>query len=138
MVHEEEQEAQSRLSGEELEARSLAVRENAKRVLRESGLAEMLRTMNKEQLKGRGTFEEYDSVVLFKWGTGYTRRHIWVEISGNSIRFRLSPHRKCAAAVPACDGEYHSFTSSMWADRELLQTELNKYYAKPVAETSDD
>lgn len=135
MRNEEEQEAQS---AQEFEVRSLAVRENAKRVLRESGLAEMLRAINKEQLKGRGTFEEYDSVVLFKWGTGYTRRHIWVEISGNSIRFRLSPHRKCAAAVPTCDGEYHSFTSSMWADRELLQTELNKYYAKPVAETSDD
>jgi hypothetical protein len=122
----------------ELEARRLAVRENAKHVLRESGLAEMLRSINKDLLKGRGRFEEYDSMVLFKWGSGYTRRHIWVEINGNTIRFRLAPHRKCAAPVPACDGEYHIFTSSMWADRELLRTELYKYYAKPVAESSDD
>ncbi len=120
------------------EARRQAVRENAKRVLRESGLADMLRAINKDQLKGRGRFEEYDSMVLFKWGTGYTRRHIWVEISGNSIRFRLSQHRQCVAAVPLCDGEYHTFTSAMWADRHLLQTELQKYYAKPVAESSDD
>ena len=37
-------------SEEEFEARRQAVRENAKRVLRESGLAEMLRTINKDQL----------------------------------------------------------------------------------------
>ena len=126
------------LSEEEFEAKRQAVRENAKRVLRESGLAEMLRAINKDQLKGRGKFEEYDSMVLFKWGSGYTRRHIWVEVSGNTIRFRLSPHLKCAVAVPACDGEYHSFTHAMWADRDLLGTELQKYYAKPVAESSDD
>jgi len=122
----------------EFEVRRLAVRENAKRVLRESGLAEMLRSLNKDSLKGRGRFEEYDSMVLFKWGSGYTRRHIWVEVNGNTIRFRLSAHRKCASAVPICDGEYHIFTSSMWADRELLRTELYKYYTKPVAESSDD
>ncbi len=123
---------------DEAEARRLAVRENAKRVLRDSGLAQMLQAINKEQLKGRGTFEEYDSMVLFRWGSGTTRRHIWVEINGNTIRFRLSPHRKCGMPTPQCDGEYHTFTSSMWANRKLLQAELHKYYAKPVAESSDD
>jgi len=126
------------LNDAEFEARRLAMRENAKHVLRESGLAEMLRSLNKDSLKGRGRFEEYDSMVLFKWGSGYTRRHIWVEVNGNTIRFRLSAHRKCATAVPVCDGEYHIFTSSMWADRELLRTELYKYYTKPAAESSDD
>jgi hypothetical protein len=135
---EEQQEALSLLSDEEFEARRLAARENAKYVLRESGLADMLRSINKDLLKGRGRFEEYDSMILFKWGSGYTRRHIWVEISGSAIRFRLSPHRKCTAPVPECDGEYHTFASSAWADRELLQAELHKYYAKPVAESSDD
>ena len=135
---EKEAESLSGLSDEEFEAKRQAVRENAKHVLRESGLAEMLLAINKDQLKGRGKFEEYDSIVLFKWGTGYTRRHIWVEINGNTIRFRLSPHRKCAAPVPDCDGEYHMFTSAMWADRNLLHTEVQKYYAKPVAESSDD
>lgn len=133
-----EKESFGSLNDEEFEARRLAVRENAKYVMRESGLAEMLRSINKDLLKGRGRFEEYDSMVLFKWGSGYTRRHIWVEIVGSTIRFRLTPHRKCAAPVPACDGEYHIFTSSMWADRELLRTELHKYYTKPVAESSDD
>ena len=133
-----EKESFGSLNDEEFEARRLAVRENAKYVMRESGLAEMLRSINKDLLKGRGRFEEYDSMVLFKWGSGYTRRHIWVEVNGNTIRFRLSAHRKCATAVPVCDGEYHIFTSSMWADRELLRTELYKYYTKPVAESSDD
>jgi hypothetical protein len=138
ITSQEEKQLESVLSSEVDEARRLAVRENAKRVLQESGLAEMLKTLNKNALKGRGSFHEYDSMVLLRWGTSYTRRHIWVEINGNTIRFRLAPHRKCGITAPICDGEYHTFTSAMWADRKLLQNELNKYYAKPVAETSSD
>jgi len=131
-------EKQVTLSEEEIEARRLAVRENARRVLRDSGLAQMLQEINKDELRRRGKFEEYDSMILLKWGTGYTRRHIWVEINGNSIRFRLSPHRKCASPIPLCDGEYHTFTSQMWANADLLRKELYKYYKKPVAESSSD
>jgi hypothetical protein len=126
------------LSEEEDEAQRQALRENAKRVMRESGMAEMLRTLNNYALKGRGTFHEYDSMVLLRWGTSYTRRHLWIEVRGNTIRFRLNPHRRCSAPAPICDGEYHTFTSAMWANRPFLLDELNKYYAKPVAETSSD
>ncbi len=126
------------LSEEVDEARRLALRENAKRVMRDSGLAEMLRILNNNALKGRGTFHEYDSMVLLRWGTSSTRRHLWIEVSGNTIRFRLNPHRQCNAPAPICDGEYHTFTSLMWADRAFLLAELNKYFAKPVAETSSD
>jgi len=126
------------LNEQEIEARRLALRENAKRVLRESGLAQMLQEINKNELRKRGTFEEYDTLVLLKWGTGYTRRHIWVEVNGNTIRFRLTPHRICSDSVPLCDGEYHTFTSQMWANGDLLRLELYKYYRKPVAESSDD
>ncbi len=129
---------ESILSIEVDEAQRQAVRENVKQVLQESGLAEMLKTLNKNALKGRGSFYEYDSMVLLKWGTSYTRRHIWVEVNGNTIRFRLAPHRKCTIKAPICDGEYHTFTSVMWADREFLLNELNKYYARPIAETSSD
>jgi hypothetical protein len=129
---------ESTLNNQEAEARRLAVREHAKQVLRDSGLAQMLQDLNKDELRRRGTFEEYDSMLLLKWGTGYTRRHIWVEIQGNTIRFRLTPHRKCASPAPLCDGEYHTFNSQMWADTELLRMELYKYYKKPVAESSDD
>ena len=131
-------EKQVALSEEEIEARRLAVRENARRVLHDSGLAQMLQEINKDELRRRGKFEEYDSMILLKWGTGYTRRHILVEIIGNSIRFRLSPHRKCASPIPLCDGEYHTFTSQMWANADLLREELYKYYKKPVAESSSD
>jgi len=134
----EEKQLESILSNEVDEAGRLALRENAKRVLQESGLAEMLKTLNRNSLKGRGSFQEYDSMVLLRWGTSYTRRHIWVEINGNTIRFRLAPHRKCSTTAPICDGEYHTFTSSMWANRALLLSELDKYYSKPVAETSSD
>jgi hypothetical protein len=123
---------------QENEARRLAVRENAKRVLRDSGLAQMLQEINKDELKRRGKFEEYDSMLLLRWGTGYTRRHIWIEVNGNTIRFRLSPHRRCTHPVPLCDGEYHIFTSQMWTNSDLLRLELYKYYRKPVAESSSD
>src|SRR5205823_13945279 len=126
------------LKEEDIEARRLAERENARRVLRDSGLAQMLQEINKDELQRRGKFEEYDSMILLKWGTGYTRRHIWIAINGNSIRFRLSPHRKCASPIPLCDGEYHTFTSQMWVNSDLLRQELYKYYKKPVAESSSD
>jgi hypothetical protein len=123
---------------QEREAHRIAIRENAKHVLRESGLAEMLQSINKNLLKGRGRFEEYDSMVLFRWGTHSTLRHMWIEVRGSSILFRLQPHRKCAHAAPLCDGEYHIFTTAMWSNQPLLKSELKKYYDRPVAETSAD
>ena len=115
-----------------------AVRENAKRVIRESGIGEMLQTLNRHALQGRGWFEEYDSGVIFKWGSGYTRRHIWVDIRGDQLRFRLRPHIACTAPVPLCDGEYHSFTPAMWQHRGAVLHELHRNYEHPVAETSED
>lgn len=115
-----------------------AVRENAKRVLRASGVAEILRTLNTNALQGRGKFEEYDSGVIFKWGSGYTRRHIWVDVAGDQLRFRLRPHLRCSAAVPACDGEYHSFTAATWRIPGAVLREVDRNYKHPVAETSED
>jgi hypothetical protein len=132
-----EQEDRS-LQAEAAEAHRQAVRANARRVFQESGLAEMLKTLNHNALKGRGTFEEFDTLIVFRWGTAYTRRHLWIEVEGNTIRFRLSPHLKCSAPAPLCDGEYHTFTGTMWANHAFLLSELNKYYARPVAETSSD
>lgn len=120
------------------DAQREVARENAKRVLRESGLAAMLLDINKNQLKGRGHFEEYDNLLLMRWGNISTQRHIWIEVDGDDIRFRLRTHRKCLAIAPACDGEYHTFTRAMWSDRALLASELKKYYDKPVSETSSD
>jgi hypothetical protein len=119
-------------------ARRQALRDNARRVLRASGVPEMLRGLNREALKGRGVFEEYDSGVIFKWGTGYTRRHIWVEVAGDAIRFRLREHLRCKAPVPACDGEYHTFAPETWGDRSVIEREVRRAYQRPVAETSDD
>lgn len=120
------------------QAHRQAVRENTRRVLQESGLAEMLKTLNRNALKGRGSFEEFDSLIVFRWGTAYTRRHLWIEIKDNTIRFRMTPHLACSAPAPQCDGEYHTFTSVMWANQTFLLSELHKYYTKPVAETSSD
>jgi hypothetical protein len=119
-------------------ARRAAIRENARRVLRASGIPEMLRSLNREALKGRGVFDEYDSGVIFRWGTGATRRHIWVDVVGDAVRFRLREHLRCRAAVPACDGEYHTFRPETWGDRSLIEEEIRRGYERPVAETSED
>jgi len=134
----EKQLAGSAVNPQEDAARRLAARENAKRVLRDSGLAQMLQEINKDELRRRGTFEEYDAMLLLKWGTGFTKRHIRVEVDGTSLRFRLTPHRQCSSPIPLCNGEYHTFTSQMWSNSDLLRMELYKYYKKPVAESSDD
>jgi hypothetical protein len=126
------------LSAQEREATLNALRANAKHIFRESGLAGMLQDINRDLLKSRGHFEEYDTMVLFRWGTQSTRRHIWVEVQGNTLRFRLRPHRQCSLPKPLCDGEYHTFTSSMWSDQAFLRAEVQKYYDRPVAETSMD
>ena len=86
------------LDEQEHAARRLALRENAKRVLQDSGLAQMLQEINKNELRRRGMFEEYDSLVLLKWGTGYTRRHIWVEVNAfmqprNRVQGKHLAHR---------------------------------------------
>ncbi len=115
-----------------------AMRENARRVLRESGAAEILQTLNKHALQGRGRFEEYDSGVILKWGTSVTTRHIWVHVSGERLRFRLRPHLKCAAPIPACDGEYHTFTPQTWRMPNAVLREVDRNYKHPVAEASSD
>jgi hypothetical protein len=115
-----------------------AKRENARRVLRESGIAEMMRTLNRNALQDRGNFVEYDSGVIFKWGHGSTMRHIWVDVAGETLRFRLRPHLPCAAPVPACDGEYHTFTPETWRIPGALLRELDRNYRHPVAEASED
>lgn len=125
-------------AADEESARRRAVRANARRVLAASGVPEMLRSLNREALRGRGVFEEYDSGVLFKWGTGYTRRHIWVEVIGDAVRFRLREHLRCKAPVPICDGEYHTFPPATWGDRSVIEREVHRAYERPVAETSDD
>lgn len=138
VTNQDAQRMESPLSADVDEAQRQAIRENAKHVLQESGLAEMLRTLNRNVLKGRGSFSEFDSMILLRWGTSSTRRHMWIEVKGNTIRFRLAPHRKCSISAPICDGEYHTFTSTMWANRNFLLHELNDYYARPIAEASSD
>ncbi len=138
MPNQEPEIIESEASPERSEAERQALRENAKRVLQESGCASMMRLLNREQLKGRGFFDEYDSGVIFKWGGWSTRRHVWVDIQGDAIRFRLLPHRKCTADVPICDGEYHTLLREHWQNPDILKEELAKNFAKPVAEPSAD
>ncbi len=120
------------------DAQRKALREHARHVLRASGVPEILLSLNRHVLKGRGAFEEYDTGVIFRWGTGYTRRHIWVDVAGDSVRLRLREHLRCRAPIPACDGEYHTFTPEMWGDRSVIEREIKRLYERPVSESSED
>ena len=114
--------------------------DNARQILQQSHIPDVWREMNQALLKGRGWFEEYDSGVLLKWGTGYTRRHIWLDVAGDTIRFRLRPHRRCDPTTTplACDGEYHTMTRAHWSNLAFVKDQLKYYYEHPVAEASDD
>lgn len=125
-------------AGTEEEAERQAVRDNARRVLRASGVPDMLRALNREMLKGRGTFQEYDSGVIFRWGTGYTRRHIWIHVDGDAIRFRYRDHLPCRSPTPQCNGEYHTFSARAWVDRAAIEREIRRAFERPVAEASED
>ena len=125
-------------AGESEEVRRRALRENARRVLRASGVPEMLLTLNRQALKGRGSFEELDTGVIFRWGSGFTRRHIWVDVAGDSVRIRLREHLRCRGPVPACDGEYHTFGPETWRDPSILEREIRRAYERPVSESSED
>ncbi|HEY7782425.1 MAG TPA: hypothetical protein VIC85_19695 [Ktedonobacterales bacterium] len=142
MAESEREESPARPAGESIPTNAAAyrqaLRENAKRVLRASGVPELLLDLNRSVLKGRGMFDEYDTGVIFKWGSGTTRRHIWVDVLGDSVRFRLREHLRCRAPVPACDGEYHTFSPDTWGDRSLIEREIRRGYERPVAEASSD
>lgn len=121
-------------------AQRQALRANAMRIMQASQSSAILQHINKNQLKGRGFFDEYDSGVIMKWGTGVTRRHIWLHIEGDAIRIRLREHLRCSPEVTraACDGEYHTYVRELWSDTPYYANELQQYYDHPVAETSDD
>jgi hypothetical protein len=124
---------------EQLDAATRATRrEHARRLMRASGVPELLLQLNRHELKGRGTFDEYETGVIFRWGSGYTRRHIWVDVAGEAVRIRLREHLRCRAPIPACDGEYHSFTAETWGDRTIVEREIRRAFERPVAETSED
>jgi hypothetical protein len=123
---------------ERSEAERKAARDNARRVLRESGAAEILQSLNKNALQGKGWFEEYDTGVIFKWGHSYTLRHIWVHVEGDQLQFRLRPHLRCSSPIPACDGEFHSFTADTWRLPGAVLREVDRNYKHPVAEASED
>ena len=72
VTNSQNKEAEFILSEEADQARRLAVRENAKHIMQESGLADMLKTINRNALKGRGDFEEFDSMILFRARRGRT------------------------------------------------------------------
>lgn len=115
-------------------------RDQARSVLQASRIPEIWREMNAALLKGRGWFDEYASGVILKWGTGTTRRHIWIDIADDTIRFRLRPHRVCAPATTplACDGEYHTMSRAQWSNLAFVKDQMKYYYEHPVAETSED
>ncbi len=115
-------------------------REHTRRILQASRIPEIWREMNQALLKGRGWYDEYSGGVLLKWGTGYTRRHIWIDVQDEVIRFRLLQHRPCAPTLTplACDGEYHAMNRAQWSDLAFLKEQMKYYYDHAVAESSDD
>lgn len=106
------------------------------RIVRESKVAAILQSFNRDYLYGMGRFDEYEGGLLLKWGDGYSRKHIWVTVDGDNLVFETSHERKCAKEY--CTGGHHVFTPAMWRDTSLINEELAEQFRRPVHERTDD
>ncbi len=106
------------------------------RVVNESKVRAILERFNREYLYGMGRFDEYDHGLLLKWGDGYSRKHIWVTVDGDTLIFETSHERQCGKSY--CTGGHHVFTPEMWRDVRLINQELADQFRRPVQERTED
>lgn len=101
-----------------------------------SRIRQLLHFFNRDYLYGRGRFDEYSEGLLLKWGDGYSRKHIWMTVVGDNLRFETSHERPCDN--PFCIGGYHVYGPSQWGNIAVMNAELSDQFQHPVYERSDD
>ncbi|HEX8731592.1 MAG TPA: hypothetical protein VF725_05975 [Ktedonobacterales bacterium] len=105
-------------------------------VVAQSHVREILEKFNRDYLYGLGRFDEYSQGLLLKWGDGYSRRHIWITVEGETLAFETSHERACSH--PYCQSGRHLFTPDLWRDPRVINAELGEQFRRPVYERSDD
>lgn len=96
----------------------------------------ILEMFNRDFLYGQGRFDEYKSGIIFKWGDGYSRRHIWATVEDSNLVLETSHAKKCDK--PYCNGTHHILTPDLYNDLTIINQELGDRFRRPVYESSED
>lgn len=106
------------------------------KVIDESNLRKILQMFNRDYVYGQGRFDEYKDGIIFKWGDGYSRKHIWATVENGNLIFETSHMRKCAK--PYCTGTHHVLTPDLYMNWDALNQELGDLFRRPVNELTED
>ena len=109
---------------------------SAAQVINASHIRPILDMFNRDFLYGQGRFDEYKDGLIFKWGDGYSRRHIWASVEDGNLIFETSHEKKCDK--PYCNGTHHVLTPDLYTDANLINQELGDLFRRPVYESPED
>ena len=106
------------------------------KVIEASQVQKILHMFNRDFVYGQGRFDEYSGGLIFKWGDGYSRKHIWVSVENGNLLFETSHARQCNKSY--CTGTHHVLTPDLYTNWDLVNQELGDLFRRPVQETTED
>jgi len=108
----------------------------AAQVIEDSRVRTILQMFNRDYLYGQGRFDEYKDGLIFKWGDGYSRTHIWASVENGNLLFETSHFKKCDKSY--CNGTHHVLPRDLYTNVDVINQELGDLFRRPVHEPSDD
>ena len=108
----------------------------AAQIINESKVRPILNRFNRDFLYGQGRFDEYKGGLIFKWGDGYSRKHIWATVEDGNLVFETSHFKKCDK--PYCTGTHHVLTRDLYTNWDVINQELGDLFRRPVTEHTED
>lgn len=105
-------------------------------VIDASHLRQILELFNRDFLYGQGRFDAYKDGLIFKWGDGYSRRHIWATVENNNLVLETSHTKQCDK--PYCNGTHHILTPDLYMNPTIVNQELGDLFRRPVYESPED
>lgn len=106
------------------------------KVIEASQVQKILHMFNRDFVYGQGRFDEYSGGLIFKWGDGYSRKHIWVSVENGNLLFETSHTKQCNKSY--CTGTHHVLTPDLYTNWDLVNQELGDLFRRPVQETTED
>ena len=138
MIREEQHSARELYIPEQDLSQSATTRlsSEAAQVIDASQIRRILEMFNRDYCYGQGRFDEYANGLIFKWGDGYSRKHIWATVENGNLVFETSHFRNCGKSY--CNGSHHILNREQYTNLELINLELGELFRRPVQETTED
>jgi hypothetical protein len=105
-------------------------------VIKDSRVRTILQMFNRDYLYGQGRFDEYHDGLIFKWGDGYSRKHIWTSVENGNLVFETNHVKKCDKYY--CNGTHHVLPRDLYTNIDVINQELGDLFRRPVYEPPDD